>query len=299
MTMKPLIFSLFAGLSLAVAPGANAKIEVITSITPLKSITESIGGDLVDVKSIGRGTEDPHFVEVRPSFIMTIAKAKMYVSIGMQLDYWAKPLIENSRNADILTVYANPGIHVLGLPTVRVTAQLGDVHPEGNPHYWLDPYNVPIMVKNILGGLVQVDPSHAEDYRKNAKAFLEQLKKADQDWQKRLKPYAGTKLVTFHESWNYFANHFHFVVAGQIEPKPGIPPSGSHTEEIIQLVKRDHIPLILQEPYYPSAHPDLIAKKTGAKVLKLPQLCEGVPGTETYIQLMEYNVSHIEKALKK
>jgi zinc/manganese transport system substrate-binding protein len=282
------------------SPGAaNAKTKVITSITVLKSLTESIGKNLVDVSSIGRGTEDPHFVEVRPSYMMTIASAKLYISTGMSLDHWAKPLIENSRNIDIVMVNASKGIRVLGIPTERVSALLGDVHPEGNPHYWLDPYNIPVMVKNIVTGLSQVDPANAEIYQKNARVFLDQLKTADAGWQKRLKPYAGTKVITYHESWDYFDDHFKFVAIGQVEPKPGIPPSGSHTEEIIQLVKREKVRLILQEPFYPSATPDLIAEKTGAMVVKFPQLCEGAPHTDSYIELMEYNVTAVEKALKK
>ena len=297
--MKKTAPALFLVFSLISPSESFAKIKVIASITPLKSLTESIGGDLVEVSSIARGTEDPHFVEVRPSYMMTIANAKLYVSVGMSLDHWAKPLIENSRNTEIVIVNASKGIHVLGIPTERVSALLGDVHPEGNPHYWLDPFTVPIMVKNILTGLKQVDPTHAEIYEKNARTFLDTLKKADDDWQKRLKPYAGTKIITYHESWDYFTEHFKLLVAGQVEPKPGIPPSGSHTEEVIELMKREKISLIIEEPFYSPATAELIASKTGAKVLKLPQLCEGVPKTTSYIELLEYNVSQIEKALKK
>lgn len=284
---------------LTLSSPAFAKMKVIASITPLKSITESIGGDLVEVTSIARGTEDPHFVEVRPSFLMSIGQAKLYVSIGMSLDFWARPLIENARNEDIVVINASAGIKVLGLPTERVTARMGDVHPEGNPHYWVDPYNIPVVVKNILNGLVKVDPANTETYQKNAKAFLAKLQAADAQWQKELAPYKGTKIVTYHESWEYFAEHFKLDVVAQVEPKPGIPPSGSHTDEVIQIVKREKVPLILQEPYYPSAAPDLIARSTGAKVVKIPQLCGGAPGTDTYIDLMNHDVHAIVAAFKK
>ncbi len=284
---------------LTLSTPALAKMKVIASITPLQSITESIGGDLVEVTSIARGTEDPHFVEVRPSFLMSIGQAKLYVSIGMSLDFWARPLIENARNENIVVVNASTGIKVLGLPTERVTARLGDVHPEGNPHYWMDPYNIPMVVKNILNGLVKVDPEHKETYQKNAKAFLSKLQAADAQWQKDLAPFKGTKVVTYHESWEYFTEHFKLDVVAQVEPKPGIPPSGSHTDEVIKIVKRDKVSLILQEPYYPSAAPDLIARSTGAKVVKTPQLCGGAPGTDTYIDLMNHDVHAIAAALKK
>jgi ABC-type Zn uptake system ZnuABC Zn-binding protein ZnuA len=244
------ILLLFASVFAWPATG-SAKMLVIASITPLASIVQSVGGDLVEVKSIARGTEDPHFVEVRPSFMMAIRNAKLYVSIGMSLDFWARPLIESARSSDIQVVNASLGIHVLGLPTERVSAKLGDVHPEGNPHYWVDPFNVPIIVKNILGGLSKVDPTNEATYEKNARAFLDELKKADTEWRKRLAPYAGTKVVTFHESWNYFCEHFKLDDRGQVEPKPGIPPSGSHTEEIIELVKREKIPLSSWNPSIP------------------------------------------------
>lgn len=295
--MKSTLLAVIALLSFS--NPALAKLKVIASITPLQSITESIGGDLVEVSSIARGTEDPHFVEVRPSFLMSIGQAKLYVSIGMSLDFWARPLIENARNENIVVVNASSGIKVLGVPTERVSARLGDVHPEGNPHYWVDPYNIPVVVKNILNGLVKVDPANSETYQKNAKAFLAKLQAADAQWQKELAPYKGTKIVTYHESWEYFAEHFKLDVVAQVEPKPGIPPSGSHTNEVIQIVKRDKVPLVLQEPYYPSAAPDLIARSTGAKVVKIPQLCGGTSGTDTYIDLMNHDVHAIVAALKK
>jgi ABC-type Zn uptake system ZnuABC Zn-binding protein ZnuA len=295
--MKSKIFALITLLTFSTP--AFAKLKVIASITPLQSITQSIGGDLVEVTSIARGTEDPHFVEVRPSFLMSIGQAKLYVSIGMSLDFWARPLIENARNENIVVINASTGIKVLGLPTERVSARLGDVHPEGNPHYWMDPYNIPVVVKNILNGLVKVDPANTETYQKNAKAFLAKLQAADAQWQKELAPYKGTKIVTYHESWEYFAEHFKLDAVAQVEPKPGIPPSGSHTDEVIQIVKRDKVPLILQEPYYPSAAPDLIARSTGAKVVKTPQLCGGAPGTDNYIDLVNHDVQAIAAALKK
>jgi ABC-type Zn uptake system ZnuABC Zn-binding protein ZnuA len=292
-----LAFTLLIGL-LSVA-AAQAKVNVVTSITPLASLVDSVGGDLVKVDSIGRANEDPHFVEVRPSFLMTIAKAQLYVSIGMSLDFWAKPMIENSRNTSIVTVNASQGIHVLGLPTERVSALLGDVHPEGNPHYWVDPYTIPVVVKNIVSGLSSVDPTHKETYQKNAQAFLEKLKKKAAEWEKRMLPFKHTKIVTYHESWEYFTERFGLDAVAQVEPKPGIPPSGAHTQEVIEIIGRDHVQVILQEPYYSDSTSKFIAEKTKAKLLKLPQLTGALPGTEDYISMIEYNVSQIETALRK
>jgi ABC-type Zn uptake system ZnuABC Zn-binding protein ZnuA len=297
--MKRSKFGVLALLMALLPATASAKVNVITSITPLRSLVESVGGDLVHVESIGRGDEDPHFVEVRPSFIMKIAKAKLYVSIGMSLDFWAKPLIENARNPDLVFVNASTGIHVLGLPTERVSPKLGDVHPQGNPHFWMDPYNIPVAVKNILSGLVKVDPAHADAYKKNAEAFLAALKSKTQGWLKAMAPYKGTKVITYHESWEYFADRFGLQLVGEEEPKPGIPPSGSHTQAIIQIVKSQKVPLIVQENYYSTSTSQMIAANTGAKVVVIPQLCDGAPGTSSYIDLIDYDVNHIVDALKK
>ncbi len=276
-----------------------AKTKVITSTTTLKSLTEVVGGDLVEVTSIARAVEDPHFVEVRPSFIMQISSAKLYVSTGMSLDIWAKPLIENARNLSLVVVNASQGIHALEIPTEKLTAQLGDVHPEGNPHYWVDPYNVPIMLKNILSGLSKVDPEHQSSFEKNAEEFLGKLKNADQDWQKRRDPFKASKIAVYHASWNYFADHFHLNMIAEVEPKPGINPSGSHTAEVIQLIKREHIPVIIQEPYYSTSTTQMISEKTGAKLLKLSQMVGGSDNTGDYFSLIENMVKQFEDAVKK
>ena len=277
---------------------AFAKVKVVTSISPLKSIVESVGGDLVDASSVAKATEDPHFVEVRPSFLMNVADAKMFVMVGLSLDIWAKPLIESSRNTGIVIVNASTGVKPLDLPTERVTALMGDVHPEGNPHYWVDPFNVAVIVKNIVSGLSKVDPEHAKNYLDNAKKFLEELKIKTADWDKRLAPYQGSKVIVYHASWNYFTDHFKFVKVAEVEPKPGIPPSGSHTQDVIEIAKREKAKLILIEPYYSDAHAKMIAEKSGAKVVKLLQMAGGLPGTDSYIKMMEYNVSEVEKAMK-
>lgn len=287
------IFSILPALSFA------DKIKVITSTTTLKSITQAITGDKLEVISIARPTEDPHFVEVRPSFIMQISSAKLYVSSGMSLDIWAKSLIENARNQSLIIVNASHDIHALDIPTEKVTAQLGDVHPEGNPHYWMNPFNIPIIVKNILTGLNKIAPEYKNDFENNAKSFIAKLKSADQDWQKKLAPFKGTKLVVYHASWIYFAEHFGFRIVAEVEPKPGINPSGAHTQEIIQLITNEKIPVIIQEPYYSSSTTQMIAEKTGAKLLKLTQMVDGSENTSNYIDLMNTIVSKLEGALKK
>ncbi len=290
---------LFTSLLLMITINANAsKVKVITSTTTLKSLTETIGGDFIEVTSIARPTEDPHFVEVRPSFIMQISSAKLYVSTGMSLDIWAKQLIENARNQNLVIINASQGIHALEVPTEKLTAQLGDVHPEGNPHYWMDPYNTPVVVKNILTGLVKVDPDHQSQFENNAKFFLAKLKTADLDWQKRLSKFKGSKIVVYHASWIYFTEHFHLNIIAEVEPKPGITPSGAHTEEVIQLIKREKVSVILQEPYYSSSTTQMIAEKTGAKLIKATQMVGGLDRTSNYIELIDQIVTQIEGALK-
>ena len=291
-------FSVMILLGSLISVSAQAKIKVVTSITPLKSLVESVGGELVEVSSVGKATEDPHYVEVRPSFIMNVTNAKMYVMVGLSLDIWAKPLIESSRNSGIVIVNASLGVKPLDVPTERVSPLMGDVHPEGNPHYWVEPYNVSFMVKNILSGLSQVDPEHVKIYQENARKFLDELKKKTAEWDKRLAPYKGTKVVVYHDSWNYFIDHFKLVQVAEAEPKPGMPPSGAHTEQAIQIAIREKAKVFLMEPYYSDAHPKLIAEKAGMKIVKMVQMVGGLPGTDTYIKMMDYNISELEKALK-
>ncbi len=273
------------------------KIRIVTSLPDLADFARQVGGDKVMADYIVRGDQNPHFVEVKPSYMMKLKSADLFFMVGMELELWAPQLIDGSRNDKLVVVDLSKGIHKLEVPS-RLDASQGDVHRYGNPHYWLDPRNVHVIMDEMVDAMAQISPPDGPAFRANADAYLKKLDGKIAQWQDQMKPFAGSKIITFHESWSYFANWLHLDVMGQIEPKPGIPPSPSHTAELIQLVRRANVKALVVEPFYDLAAPDQIARTAGAKVLVLPT-SEGVePGTDDYFGLMDYDVGTLAAALK-
>ncbi len=266
---------------------ALAKVAIVTSTTDLRSIAEMIGGDLVTVESLNKGASNPHSVETLPSYMFKVSKANLYCKIGLDLDSWAAPIIDGSRNGKLVVVDCSQNVPVLGKPTQKVDASMGDVHPLGNPHYWLDPNNGLIIADNILDGLITVDPANAETYRKNRDAFATKLSEKLTEWKGLAAKLQGTEIVTYHDSWPYFANAFGIKVDGFVEPRPGIEPTPSHTAEIIELVKKRQIKMICIEPYFSDRAPKTIARETGAQVVVLPPSVGGAPGANDYLSLFD------------
>jgi zinc/manganese transport system substrate-binding protein len=288
-------------LMLGLVPHAKAKIKVVTSTEDLAAITQAVGGDKVEVTSLGKGYQNPHFVPPKPSFILKLKDAQLLVTIGMDLDIWLPPLVESSRNRKLFRgnpgyVDASIGIPIQGAPAVRVDRSLGDVHGMGNPHYWLDPVNAKVISSNIVSGLKRVDPANGAYYDQQRQIFLKQLAGKLTGWLTMAKPLKGLKVITYHQSWPYFEKRFGLDTMGYVEPKPGIPPTPKHTQEIIQLIKQNNIKMILVEPYFNRATPDMIAKATGAKVLVIPSSVGGVPGATNYMGLFDTLLSTLLKA---
>ncbi|HEX9007261.1 MAG TPA: metal ABC transporter substrate-binding protein [Bacteroidota bacterium] len=274
-----------------------AEIRIVTSLPDLADFAKQIGGDKVKVDYIVRGDQNPHFVEVKPSYMMKLKSADLFFIIGMELELWAPQLVDGSRNEKLVVVDLSKGIQKMEVPT-RLDASQGDVHRYGNPHYWLDPRNVHVIMDEMVSALAQISPTDEPTFRTNADAYLKKLDVKIAQWQQEMKPYAGSKIITFHKSWSYFANCFNLVVADEVEPKPGIPPSPSHTAELIQEVHRAGIKAIVVEPFYDLSAPEQIARTGGAKVLVLPT-SEGVEaGTDDYIGLMDYDTGKLAAALK-
>jgi zinc/manganese transport system substrate-binding protein len=271
----------------AMAGSAEAKINVVASSSDLASIANSIGGDLISVKYIVDGRSDPHYVEVLPSYMVMVARADLYLEIGLGLDFWAFPIIDGSRNGRLKIVDCSTGVDVLEKPTRRVDASMGDIHPYGNPHYWLDPNNALIIARNIASGLEEVDPSNAAAYEAGLNSFQEQLKAKMAQWQKAAASLNGLQMITYHNSWPYFCRAFGIEVVGFIEPKPGIEPTASHTAQIIDLIKGRGIRVIGKEPYFSDKAPKSIAEATGAKVLDMPPSVKGTKGTDDYVSLID------------
>jgi zinc/manganese transport system substrate-binding protein len=284
-------------LLLCLPAAAFANVKVVTTLPELADLTRQVAADKATVDYIVRGDQNPHFVEVKPSYMMKLKSADIFLTIGMELEMWAPQIVDGSRNSSLDVVDLSRPIQKLEVPS-RVDASLGDVHRYGNPHYWLDPRNIRPMVEEIVEALTKASPQDEKLFRSNAAAYLMQLDSKIAAWQKIMKPFAGSKIISFHKSWSYFANWLGLEVVGEVEPKPGIPPSPSHTAEIIKLVRSAGVKAILVEPFYDLSAPEQIARTTGAKVLVLPTSVGGVDQAKDYISLIEYDVTTLASALQ-
>jgi len=294
---------LLASLALAAALPATAAVQVVTSIQDFASITESVGGKRVEAFSLSRGYQDPHFVDAKPSFILKLSRADLLIVAGLELEIgYLPPLLEQSRNEKIRPgapgyLDASIGCDILERPSGTVTRAMGDVHPFGNPHYWLDPVNGRTIARAIAAKLSALDPAGAAEYRANLAAFESKLAEAEKRWDAMLGPYAGTEVVTYHNSWPNFLKRFHLTAAGYIEPKPGIPPSPAHTVELVNMVREKKIAVILMEPYFDEKTPKSISEQTGARLLRFIPSVGGSPEAKDYIGLFDYDVKLLADAL--
>jgi zinc/manganese transport system substrate-binding protein len=294
--------ALAAGL-LAAVPG-SAALNVVTTTEDLASIAREVGGDKIKVESLSRGYQDPHFVEAKPSLMFKLNKANLLIVVGRELEIgWLPPLITQSRNAKIQPgadgyLDASLTAKILDIPTGQITRAMGDVHPQGNPHYWLDPDNGKRIAKAIEKKLSAMDAGNAAYYTQREGDFERRLTAADKGWQAQMAPSKGLKTVTYHRSWTNFADHFGLDVMGYVEPRPGIPPSPSHTIALIKAMKDQDVKIVLVEPYFDLKTPNSIARETGAKVLVLPPSVGGVPEVTDYIKLFDYDIRLLVDAIK-
>jgi len=289
--------------SLQVPPAqAAGKIQIVTATSDLAALAQEVGGDRVEVESIARGYQDPHFVEAKPSFLLKLRKADLLIVVGLELEIgWLPPLINQSGNPRIQV--AAPGYfdasrfaEILEIPKGIVTRAEGDVHPLGNPHYWLDPANGQRIAKGIADKFSEMRPADASYFEQRYQTFTKRLQDEDQKWVAEMKPYAGRKVVTYHRSWPNFAKHFDLDVVGYVEPRPGIPPSPSHTLELIQLMKRENIKVIMVEPYFDLKTPKAIARDTGAQVVVMMPSVGGEKEITDYFKLFDYDIALLKKA---
>jgi zinc/manganese transport system substrate-binding protein len=275
---------------------AEAKLRVVSSLQDFASIAQSVGGDRIDAMSLAKGYQDPHFVDAKPSFVLQLSRADLLIVAGLELEIgYLPPLIDQSRNGKIHPgnpgyLDASVGCDILQRPTTQVTRAMGDVHPYGNPHYWTDPNNGRVIARAIAARLSQLDPAGAATYQKNLAAFEARLAQKQAEWNAKMAPYVGTKIVTFHDSWPNFAKAFKLNIVGHIEPKPGIPPTPTHTLEIVNLIQAQKVPVILVEPYFDKKTPNYIAGKTGARVVTLYPSVGGVPAIKDYFSLFDTDI---------
>jgi zinc/manganese transport system substrate-binding protein len=284
---------------------AASKLNVVTTTEDLAALSREIGADHITVEAIAKGYQDPHFVEPKPSFLLRLQKADLLVVVGLQLEIgWLPPLQTQSRNNKIQV--GAPGYldvsqfcKILEIPTGQVTRAMGDVHPLGNPHYWLDPENGRHIAKALADKFAEMQPSDAAYFQQRYTDFDKRLAAAERGWEAKMAPLRGRKVITYHRSWPNFCDRFGLEVVDYIEPRPGIPPTPSHTLELINTMKRQNIKLILVEPYFDLRTPNSVAQNTGGEVLTMMPSVGGTKEITNYFQLFDYDINLLVNAFSK
>ena len=301
--MRALLAFLGAAVLGSALPAAAAPLKVVATTEDVASLAREVGGDRVSVDAVARGYQDPHFVEPKPSFILMLNRAELLAVVGRELEAgWLPALVQQSRNARIQPGAAgyldvSQGARILDIPTGQITRAMGDVHPSGNPHYWLDPGNGRRMAQAIQRKLSELRPADAAYFASRYADFDRRLAEAEKRWAAAMAPYRGTKVVTYHRSWSNLVDRFGLDVIGFVEPRPGIPPSPAHTFTLMQEMKRAGVKVLLVEPYFDLKTPNSIARETGARVVVLPPSVGGVPAAKDYIALFDHLVGLMSAAM--
>jgi zinc/manganese transport system substrate-binding protein len=282
---------------------AADKIRVVTTIPDLRALTDEVGGNLVEVESLARGTQNAHEIEIRPSLMLKLRRADLLVENGLELDSWAEVAVQGANNPKIVRgapgrVDVSRGIQVLDVPATRVDRSMGDVHPLGNPHYSLDPGMAPIITQNIVDGLARFAPEHRATFEKNRQAFLARLDEAMARWTRALEPIKGAKVVVYHPQWIYILNRFGLSQAAALEDRPGIPASPAHLTRVIRQMKEERIKVIIVEPWNDLKLATRVADEAGAKAVVLASMVGGVKGADSYIAAIDHNVNALVTAMK-
>ena len=286
------------------ASPASAQLKVVTSTTDLADIATEVGGNKVTVRHIGEGYQDPHFIEAKPSFVLQLRNADVWAFVGLDLEIgWMPLLLDGARNGRIRPggsghVDVSKAIPLLDVPQGGVDRSQGDVHPRGNPHYWLDPENGRRIARLFRTKFSQLDPSNAATYDANTKAFEAKLAAAERGWQAQLATIKGKPVVAWHTSWRYLADYTGMNLVGFMEPKPGVPPSPSHLAGLVNTMKRTGAKVIIMEPFYSRKTADFVASRTGATVLMLPPSVGGERGITDYVQLLRANIAKLAAAVR-
>ena len=295
-------FLFFALTSFLLSANAGS-VKVVTTTPDMKSITELIGGNKVSVSSIATGYQNPHFVDPKPSYIISLSKADMFVTVGLDLETgWSPQLLSSSRNNKIQKgaagyVDASNGVSLYQVPS-SVNRAEGDIHIYGNPHYWLDPMNGKVIARNIANGLERVDPSDKAIFEANLQSFYNRIDAKMKEWQAKMAPFKGSKIIAYHNEWVYFEKRFGLEIVDFMEPKPGIPPSPSQLVKVIKEIKANNIKVIISSPYFSTSSSDVVAKQTGVKELTLSTSVGGFNAIKNYFDLFDYNINQLTAVLK-
>jgi zinc/manganese transport system substrate-binding protein len=283
---------------------AEDKIKIVTTLTDLESIAQLIGGDKVDVFAIAKGYQNPHFVDPKPSYILKLSRADMFVTVGLDLEIgWVPPLLNSARNANIVPgspgyVDASKNIKLLQVPS-KIDKSEGDIHIYGNPHYWLGPSNGKTIAENIYIALVNISPENTEYFTKNLNQFKDTIDKKLVEWEKQMEPFKGSKIIAYHNEWPYFEEEFGLNIVDFLEPKPGIPPTPSQLAKVISRMTSEKISIIINSPYFQAKSADLVARKTNGQVVTLATSVGAFESIKNYYDLFDYNIDVLSGAFKE
>lgn len=278
-------------------------IHVVTTTQDTRSIAELIGGNKIEVFAIATGYQNPHFVDPKPSYIIKLSNADLYVTLGLDLEAgWSPSLLISSKNKKIQKgsdgyVDASIGVTLMQVPS-SINRSEGDIHVFGNPHYWLDPSNGKIIARNICNGLEKISPENKVFFESNLKAFDAQIDLKSKAWTTAMAPFKGAKVIAYHNEWCYFENRFGLKIVDFMEPKPGIPPTPSSLVKIIKEVKENSIKVIITSPYFTTSSSDVVSKQTGAKTLILATSVGAFDSIKNYYDLFDYNIKLLIGVLK-
>lgn len=281
----------------------TAQINIVTTIPDLASIARHVGGDRVDVFSIAKGYQNVHFVDPKPSYIIKLSRADVFITVGLDLETgWAPQLVQSSRNSKIQKgntgyVDASEGISLLQVPTTT-SREEGDIHIYGNPHYWLDPIRGKQIAENIYNHLAEISPENRDYFSKNLRQFKDRIDRKLQEWQDQMTPYQGTPIIAYHNEWVYFEERFGLEIIDFLEPQPGIPPTPSQLASVIKKIKARSVPVIINSPYFGSKSPEVVARNTGAEVVVLATMTGGLEPVRDYFDLFDYNIQTLTEALE-
>ena len=298
-----ILMILFASLPHVRTAAAADKIRVVATIPDLKALAEEVGGKQVDVETLARGNQNAHELEIRPSLMLKLRRADILLENGLELDSWADVVVQGANNPNIVRgapgrIDVSRGIQVLEVPTTKVDRSMGDVHPQGNPHYSLDPGMAPVITQNIVDGFARFAPDRRAEFERNRQAFLSRLDEAMARWTRMLDPVKGAKVIVYHPQWIYLLSRFGLSQAGTLEDRPGIPATPSHLTRIIRQMKDERIKVIIVEPWNDMKLATRVADEAGAKAVVLASMVGGVKGTDSYIDAIDHNVTVLAQALR-
>ena len=281
------------------APLWGRPLSVVTTTTDLAAIAEALGGERIKVRSIAKGAQDPHYIAAKPSYMRLLNRADLLLYVGLQIEIgWLRLLVQGARNPGLVALNLSQGISVLEVPRGEITRALGDIHPEGNPHYWLDPRNGLIIARRIAGQLKALAPGDRAYFAERLRLFEIDLNGKIQRWEGQMKPYRGKKVVAYHKQWEYLARWLGLSIIGYVENKPGIPPAPKHVAGLIRRMREEKVKALMVASFINPTIPKSVAKKGGAKMVMLPASVGGEEGIKSYDGLFESIIGKVVNSLR-